>query len=515
MPFGRVPIDKFILSRTITMQTDSHAPGQLNPTAQTNRKLLNACEKVSQNWFPVNKSQLNKICEGLKQGVYDLDLEFLISEIKTDFALYSLCLKEIKGQSLQKGGEVLTHSDDLFKLAGQKRIAEIVVQIATQESAFPLEEATAEQLHRFRETLICTSSAEVLADHRNIPREDGYASAFLRQLGLNLVAWNYPEQYRKALTSRKAEERLEDELTKLLGFSPNLLALSVTKDWGLPKQVLAAAGKEQDLDNLSEPDKKAFKSAAENLTKLCEISEAFARSNHPEYYPSAMNDWGYANTELHEILGDNAFSLIQEQIKQNSLGYLKVSPQHFRILLKKNPEKSIQDAASPKLFRQNKYIKHCAPSTQTALFELYQQLEQSYGISREAITNLTRKIIPDAGFGNGCVFLLELSEMHLVPSLKIGKFPMDRAKKYHALSMQTRSTNPVTSAYHCNTPIIESNFTLSDQGSSCIAVVLGIKQRVGVLYLEPDSSLLEAKDSTPLLRFKAMSQALHDCLALT
>jgi len=497
------------------MQTETPTPGSEPSSNITNRKLLNASKKVTEHWFPINRSQLNKIIEGIQQGAYELDIDFLISEIKTDFGLYGLCLREINGQTLvSDSDEPSLGSEDLFKKTGYKKLCEIITRISSEQLRFSLDEASQEQLHRFRETLIVTSSTEILAEHRNLSKDDGYTTAFLRQLGLNLVAWNYPDEYRKALVSRGSEQRLEDELTKLLGFSPRLLALSVTKEWGLSPEIRLAAGEEESIEELTEQEQKIILRTSENLKKLCEVSEAFARSNHPEYYSSAMNDWGFASTELHEILGSDALRLIEDRIKQNGVGYLKVSPQTFRVLLKKNPEKSIQEASSPRGFRENKYIKHCSPKTQTDLFNLYQQLEQSLGISREAITNLTRNIIPQAGFAKGCVYLLELSEMHLVPSLKIGQFPMERAKKYHALSMQTRNANPVTSAYHCNTPIIESNFTLSDEGSSCIAVVLGLKQRVGVLYLEPEQSLLESRDSTPLLRFRALSQALHDCLGL-
>ncbi len=54
-----------------------------------NLKLSRALNKVSRAWFPANPTTVSKLLDGLEKGAYDLDIDFLITEIQSDFALYT------------------------------------------------------------------------------------------------------------------------------------------------------------------------------------------------------------------------------------------------------------------------------------------------------------------------------------------------------------------------------------------------------------------------------------------
>ncbi|MCB0321425.1 MAG: hypothetical protein KDD60_10915, partial [Bdellovibrionales bacterium] len=84
----------------------------------------------------------------------------------------------------------------------------------------------------------------------------------------------------------------------------------------------------------------------------------------------------------------------------------------------------------------------------------------------------------------------------------------------HAFNVNTRGINPIGAAYHCNSPIVRSEFALTGYGESCFAGVLGIQQRVGVLYLEPEEALTESPDANLLLRFKAIVLAFQHFLGI-
>lgn len=52
------------------------------------RRLLRASQYVQKQWLPVNRDLLKKIQIGLDDGVYELDLSFLIDDIKLDHGLF-------------------------------------------------------------------------------------------------------------------------------------------------------------------------------------------------------------------------------------------------------------------------------------------------------------------------------------------------------------------------------------------------------------------------------------------
>src|SRR5262249_37415849 len=149
------------------------------------------------------------------------------------------------------------------------------------------------QALRFRESLLSASAAEILASKNAIDPEDGFSCGLLRQLGLTLIAWNYPRVYNRAMECITPNEGLDFQLQKVLGFSPSLLGLTFAQRWNLSDEILVALGdrKKRFSVSASERSDSGAQHVGEMLSKICEVSEALARANDPEHYPTALRDW--------------------------------------------------------------------------------------------------------------------------------------------------------------------------------------------------------------------------------
>lgn len=479
-----------------------------------NAKLHAARKKVEVNWLPVNPHLLERIRDGLKSGAYDLDLDFLLSELRTDIALFLYCVKECRRRlcASAEGAMAVLSPEDLFRKAGLRVLRDVLTQPIDKFSTYAFDQTSELQLKRLRESMISASSAEVLAEEKDLAPELGFSTGLLRELGLSLIAWNYPEVYEDALGRLSSGARLDDEITKRLGFSPTLLAISLAKDWGLPSEIRVAMGDQEALDETPLQFQELVQNTASTLEKICEVGEALARANSPEIYPTAKADWAFAQEEMERSLGHDTFKHIQARVKENCASYYELARDVFDLSGGLDPIQRIEESEITDGFRQNRYVRYLPDSVRGELIEIYKEIDSSQTILRELVLQLARETIPHAGFERGCIFLLEPTTTHLTPRLRIGAGQLTEFRSYHSLSMTTQASNPVLAAYHCNTPIIESDLALSREGRSCIAGVLGLKQRIGVLYLEPTDSLAFSRDSGLLMRFKALALAVQDIL---
>ncbi|MDC0358897.1 HDOD domain-containing protein [Oligoflexia bacterium] len=488
-------------------------------SGRQNRNLLLACQRVNDAWMPVNPDLLKRIKAGLKKDAYNLGIEFLISEIKTDFALFTYCLKEVRNTKKQKSkqsGAALPDNlspTQLLHWAGIDCLKEILDVEPSQISKHAFTKECTLQLQRFQEAMVGASAAQSLAEKTAVDPDLGYSTGLLRQLGLALIAWNYPKVYQKVMSALTDETSVDNELTRALGFAPRLLGIAMARQWSLAPQLRLALGDKDAAQALSGNQTREFETTAKTLQKICEVGEALARANNPKQYPTAKSDWHTAQKAIINILGPDGMRLVQEKIKDNCENYLSAAPETFRRALEIRKEPGAGRSNNNNLFKNNRYIKHCPKPLQEAFGKLYEQITPG-SIAREQLDLLIKQVIPLAGFDFGCVFLINPESMRLVPRLTLGTVPLSTFKERNALSISTGTDDPVLAAYHCNTPIVESSGSLALEGRACIAGVVGKRERVGVLYLELTQEQMHNQLTSPLMCFKAISQALNDCLAI-
>lgn len=478
---------------------------------EVGKRLERACEHVNRLWFPVNPELLRKVQSSLREGRYDFDIQFLLHDLKSDFALLTFCMRELS-TILQKEGISVSHCEtvqDVFDAAGIERIKKILEVQAHQISRHTPRTMTEDQAAILSGAIVSAGTAEMLSGRAAQNPETAFSAALLRQLGLTLIAWNYPSVFQRGITASKEGGSLDLALSDVLGFSPLLLAARVVRTWNLPAVLKFAVG---GAEALGDADAGAHSLAAEGgaaLETLCRVGEALARANDPERYPSAAREWTEVRVEIEQRLGQEGLRMIQERIADYAKEYATVQPTLFAKTTNLNPEFQIRNYVEKHLFKNNPYVNQCGPELKKKLRDLYSEMMPGQ-VERDLVGQLVKHIVPFAGFQSGCVYTYDPGASALIPRLKFGDLDV---KPLRGAGQETRTGgyHPVLTAFDCSAPITGAH---EDRDIWYIAGALGQRQRIGVVYLELPKSAVNQKDVNHMLHFKAIRQALQDCLNL-
>ena len=480
------------------------------PVFRMNKHLEIAVQTLSDSWFPVNGDTLQRIKAGFKSGEFANDLGSLVNLLRTDCSLFVYALQKLTQMIKPCPSEPF----ELFRAAGVEALETILAIDEDDVSSHDLSSASYVQALRLQQTMISASAAETLAEPADLSKNLGFTCAVLRQLGVTLIAFNYPHVYAKSLAALKPGKKLDAILGATLGFTPWLLGVAMARKMGLSPLLRASMGDTAALEDISDPVERGQVShTADSLVKICEVGEALARASDPKHYPTAATDWEAANTAVVSMLGNDGMRHIQERLKANCRAYTQSAPDLFKLPASIVPTTlAAEPVEKPATKRENPFARQCPPPVRAALENLYQKLEGGH-VSRELLQQLVRELIPAAGFVRGCVFLAEPDSMRLTPRLAVGT---DDIRRYREVDYASASSgfDPVASAFRCRTPIHEQNGSIGDTTGSYVAGQLGNAQKIGVLYLEPTTELQGSLKSDPILLFKALRQTLHDCLNL-
>jgi hypothetical protein len=477
------------------------------------RHLERAVQHVSAHWFPINPEALLSVRNGLETGAYDLDITFLINELKIDFALFTFCVKELIGIAAREHVPFTISSDPvkLLRWGGAARLRTILGSKRQPPNSHTLKDCEPFMQDRLKETGIAASTAEVLAQNQKLDPEAYFCHGVVRQIGLNLIAWNYPSLYARAIRSLDAHSNIDEELSNELGFSPSLLALRLLRP-ELPG---------------NNPQVKQIEQGWASLDQLCEVGEALARASNPATYPTAEKDWATAHSFILQTIGTEGLDLVRRRAVDNTLSYRKVLPGTFAALSSLDPEVAIKDFRVGLRAKENTYVKLCTPAVQAALTALYAEMPRT-SVNKLALEKLVKQIIPQAGFTGGCVFVVDPTAMSLIPRTGIGKVQLRRLVTVPLKSAPGAAMAPLISevistgarpptdlasaAFACDQPLIERSDVEGNDVVAGIYCSLGKKRRIGVLYLELPERELNSTDPQALKTFKALRQSLCDAL---
>ncbi|MDC0358433.1 HDOD domain-containing protein, partial [Oligoflexia bacterium] len=362
------------------------------------------------------------------------------------------------------------------------------------------------------ESMISASTAELLAPGCNLDPETGYATALLRQLGLTLIAWNYPHIYARAFARVKEGVALDEAITVLLGFSPALLGISLAKKWNLTPQVQLALRNKKKAQLSTQNSNNQISAASDALRKICQTGEMLARAANPDHYPTAQHDWEEASQVIKHTLGAKGMELVREKIAKNCTHYASTQTKLFTNI------SNLQDQYKARIHRKqlpeekNRYLLKCPLPIKQKLRALYEQL-QTDTISKDNILTLVKEIIPAAGFQSGCVYSYEPTLEKLVPLLTIGSTSLSRFEAVEC-SPLSNDQRIIRKAFGSDAPVVEKQ-VWSPGHCASIAAPFGFIQRAGVLYLETSPQLANSLNYSALNIFNAMNQALMDCLKIS
>ncbi len=485
-----------------------------------------AYDHVVTNWFPVQSEVLERIQSRLAAGEYDAHRKELTKDLKEDFSLFMFCLKELTGllETNKLHGVPQPQNStpiDMIESSDIEVLKSILAAPPSVISTHSMADINELQTLRFRDSMLSASVAELLAEKTDIDPDLGFSCGLLRQLGLTLISWNYPRVYARALENLPANCTLDTALQKVLGFSPSLLGITCARRWNLLPEIMVALGdKERPVaPAFGAPVFGDYKtSAAEadianKLAKICEVGEALARANDPEHYPTALADWKIAEEAIIEHLGPDGISAVFDRAKHNCKSYAKQSPELVAFTQTTPVAEKIANSQYAKvLTERNVHLKTCPKELRDKIVELYHHLSADK-ISQENLRVFVHEVIPYAGFNAGCIFMLDPAKRVLAPVMKLGALPKERLRSV-GLSSVLAQFDIVASAYSCKSPLREQSAPQGGKRKTGVAGVVGNNTPVGVLYLETETEERSGEEVDPMPSFRALRQALNDCLNL-
>lgn len=482
-------------------------------SAVSERTLERAVRHVNEHWLPVNSGLLERVRAGMRDGRYDLDMRFLLQDVKADAGLFIWLIRALCSDPVVQahGGAQLTVHEQLSKVP-RETLERLLAQVEERSSRHVLAHGSEFQLRALQSAMISASAVEVLSERAGVDAEHGFTSALLRQLGMLLVAWNYPTVFRRVLDS--VEEQLargdqncslEQGLTKNLGFSPQTLASAVIAQWkGLDATTSAVVRGEE--------GEAASSQVAKKLMQLCEIGEALARASDPAHQPTARVDWERAQQGVHSVLGDHGMRLVAKQIRNNCASYIEQFPEAFSRSVDFAPDRDLRGTAVERVRQSNQYLVHCSNQLQRSLVQWYASMPSGKD-RRSHLNTLLHNVVPLAGAIGGAVYTLEPADGTLLARVGIGSVALRDLSPVRVNSALVNSADLILTAWHCATPVVENRGGEHGDGVIAIAAALGDTEKVGVLYLE-FAALLDDGNAVPLHHFRALRQALQDCLLL-
>ncbi|MFN4895840.1 MAG: hypothetical protein ACK5GN_00960 [Pseudomonadota bacterium] len=458
------------------------------------RRIDRALHHVSKPWFPMNPDVLKRVRDGLEKNTYDHKFDLLLEELKSDFALFTFIVKELSQKAVlsEDARSIIGNPIELLRWGGAEAIKDILTEHQKLPSIHSLHWSEPFQVQRLRETAIIASTASALSEKKNLDPELGFSRGVIREIGLNLIAWNYPSVYTKVLNSLTAEQNLDEELAKELGFTPALLGTRLFRpDW-------AADPALQDTEDTTWA----------SYDELCEIGEAVARAENPETYPSAESDWQQAQGVLKETLGENAIDVIREKTVKNSKNYQKSLPEVFGNISSLDPAQQIQRHKRVSRAIDEKHLKYCPETVKNALKALYSEMSDD-SVNKTVVGKLLKDVVPDAGFTGGCVFVVDPTSLSLKPRTLIGKVQMRQIA-----NVALEPGDPAVSALSDGPPIIKNGNAPDNSLFAGIYSALGGRKKIGVFYLElPQKASMPVSEET-LGVYNVLKKALSDALLL-
>jgi hypothetical protein len=460
---------------------------------------------MSEAWFPASPS----IIEQARRWAQDSDPASntqLAGVLRSDFSLFMHCLKYQAGTSC---GEALDASSVLADGSLERLRPHLATLEAKQVSRHDATSIDRLRLKRLIQPVVSASVAAALAPSQQISAEQAYACALFRQLGLALIAWNYPHIYSRAANLASPGNSLEAALSKVLGFSPSMLGVAIAHEWRLSPRYRVALGDRGEVSTLE-------REAGTRLKKICEIGEEFARATDPDHYPKASGSWQSAANQLLQLLSQAEFDRLMDSIEVNCKTYFALMPDAPLRLPARAGTRALAiepNARDSDGKTRNPYIKHCPALVVSKLSALYRMLSDPSCQVSEQVETLVRNIIPEAGFPRGCVYLLEPESVNLMPRLAVGEGKVAAYKSVNYKNAPS-AEDPVLVAYRSRMPLMEVDVPFLGRKVSYVAGCLGENHLAGVLFLEIGKGILTRPDANPLVYFRALRQALEDCLEL-
>jgi hypothetical protein len=477
-----------------------------NNDSLTGRHIDLAMRHVSDGWFPANPEVFARIQSKIASNAYAESVPALVTDLCSDIALLTTALKKLTQSSPSMVLSSKPSPIDFLRSCSYTDLCATVRGSPSTISIQSFDDISEPQARQMATTLMSITATEVLCTAKGLNAELGFSASLLRNLGLLLISWNYPHVFERAVSSVRPGASLDGSISKVLGFTPSMLGIRIAREWKLSSTLRGIIGDTFEGDP-------AQLQVVEQTARICEIGEALARANNPAQYPTALADWDTARSAIEPILGTKGIQIICDKFAERVKAYGAALPADLtESKLPVNPKRA-PSTVGRALLAKNQYVSRCSPEIREELGAVYERIDESTN-SREAIDGLIHRVIPKAGFESGCVFLADPAIHKLIPRLRIGERVNHMMRPVDYLNSAT-AHEPIVAAFRCRNPIVETLPSEIPNSRYCIAGALGQTPAVGVLILEFSEATIGKNRDTAQQIFKAIRQALCDCLRLS
>jgi HDOD domain len=469
-------------------------------------RLEQAIRHCARGWLPVQASVYNRFKERLRAGEYEGKHEHFLLDLRADPALFFYVASRFCHlfPSLHQGAGATYPS--------MSEMAEVLQSLpprAEDLSLHTLSNASKLQVARLRHGVVSTSTAELIAVKHGYDSLSTFSCASLRQLGLSLIAFNYPSIYRRACEESRARSvSVALEVERLLGFSPEKLAACLGMKWGMREDIAHSV--------LATPIGRP-PTTSQNLPwvlRFATVGESFARLSDHDTYPHAFEEGQWVKDEFTKLLGKDALALVQEKITETFLaqGLSLDSAKNTLGSLEEIIERSHSSFASHSM-KENQALQECSQAT-VELFQQIYALIRPRSASLAATNHLVSEVVPRLGFSRGCIYVVDQKTQIALPRLR---FSPDDATRYCAVSLTqgTELAHLLASARNAPAPLREKNvFLHSATPMSHVTWKLGDEKNLGILHLEVNEEHTDRSSRDILTLFEVLRRALLCCVGL-
>lgn len=453
-------------------------------------------------FIPAHPDLLKDIRSKLESGSYLKEPSILVQDIKRDLALSAHCIRQLP----QMLGKPSNKKSPLLELAElDKDKCALLLNSVEQLTRHELHKATALEAKRMRHAILACGTTEVLAQSvrergTDVDSELAFLCALLSQMGMQLVAWNYPKIFsRAAEQTRKGSTTLEEYIDGVLPQPLKEINLALAQHWQLNADIQAiVAGGRAALDDESERS---------IVTRLCRYGERFARLDSPDLYQNGAAEWLQGIPELTELVGSDTIKFLPERVQEACEPQLSLLREATGGDSKKKASLvTLPTVRGQQMLSTNDDLRRCPSEVQAALREVYAGITEQ-GESIAALQKLVSEAIPAAGFARGCVYGIDRTRHGFVPLLWINDKKASYFDPKHYFSAWT-----LADSLDRDVPLVR---TITDEQGEALRFITGTVGHPitrGVLFLELNQLARDELAASASMSFRALRKALTDCL---
>lgn len=341
-----------------------------------------------------------------------------------------------------------------------------------QVSRHDLRKMSPAQAGQLQRTLVAQKTAQAVAERTGLSQGDVTVGAFLADLGRQLVAWNYPIIFSRALSVQRAGSGdLDTEIERMLGVDPRRISSQLAPRFGLSQEL------QQALSQMASRSTLASSGIGVEYSDIFRYARAYSEHLDPRNFSHGEEVFQQIAEKLQERIPSLPSSQeIEGRIAEVFGHYRDFVPARQRLGIAGWQHMVVpSDVGIMSSDQMAVRIPDCIADVIT---ELVRTVEGA-GQTVQALTRLVEEVIPRAGFSSGCVYLLSRAQQVLVPQIMIGE-----ARDIAHDTIPLYAGNEVAQAVFSSMPVKHTAHNESS-GQTAVRFVCGFQspQVDGVLML--------------------------------